>query len=195
MLCNCCVCVILALNCHATRHGNKYFRNGECPEHSSDSQWKFYNPQAVIHICPMTLLSSQPPQDGRRCMSCHHTGTLVKYGHGSFLFSIFSDSDFLTSAHPSPVLCRQGREERFRRSLLSNSFTATLMAALGGVNGTVCNAQQYRQSLQSYGSLSPSISCLTHGEIIGLVVSISISVYGSTRDSSNSTVGSRSVAP
>jgi len=46
------------------------------------------------------------------------------------------------------------------------------MTALDGVNGTVCNAQQYQQSLQSYDSLSPWISCLTHGDIIGLVVSI-----------------------
>ena len=46
------------------------------------------------------------------------------------------------------------------------------MTALGGVNGTVCNAQQYLQSLLSYDSPSPSISCLTHGDIIGLVVSI-----------------------
>jgi len=42
------------------------------------------------------------------------------------------------------------------------------MTALDGVNGTVCNRQQYQQSLQSYDSRSPSISCLTHGESIGL---------------------------
>ncbi len=46
------------------------------------------------------------------------------------------------------------------------------MTALDGVNGTVCNAQQYQQSLQSYDSRSPSISCLTHGDGIGLAVSI-----------------------
>jgi hypothetical protein len=46
------------------------------------------------------------------------------------------------------------------------------MTALGGVNGTVCNAQQYQESLQSSDSRSPSISCLTQGESIGLVVSI-----------------------
>ncbi|KAF8504697.1 hypothetical protein F5888DRAFT_1657772, partial [Russula emetica] len=39
-----------------------------------------------------------------------------------------------------------------------------------GVNGTVCNAQQYQLSLQSYDSPSPSISCLTQGESIGLVL-------------------------
>ena len=49
------------------------------------------------------------------------------------------------------------------------------MTALGGVYGTVCNTQQYEQSQQfrqntSYGG--PSISCLTRGESIGLVVSI-----------------------
>ncbi|KAF8502220.1 hypothetical protein F5888DRAFT_1177482 [Russula emetica] len=44
------------------------------------------------------------------------------------------------------------------------------MTALDGVHGTVCNEQQYNQSLQSYDSSSPSISCLTHGESIGLVL-------------------------
>ncbi|KAF8502204.1 hypothetical protein F5888DRAFT_1608195 [Russula emetica] len=39
-----------------------------------------------------------------------------------------------------------------------------------GVNGTVCTAQQYQLSLQSSDSSSPSISCLTHGESIGLVL-------------------------
>jgi len=46
------------------------------------------------------------------------------------------------------------------------------MTALDGVNGAVCNAQQYQQSLQSYDSRSPWITCLTHGDGIGLVVSI-----------------------
>jgi hypothetical protein len=46
------------------------------------------------------------------------------------------------------------------------------MTALDGVNGTVCNAQRYQQSLQSYDSRSPSISCLTHGDTNGLTVSI-----------------------
>ncbi|KAF8497247.1 hypothetical protein F5888DRAFT_1613796 [Russula emetica] len=41
---------------------------------------------------------------------------------------------------------------------------------VGGVNGTVCNPQQYDQSLQSSHSPSPSISCLTQGESIGLVL-------------------------
>ncbi len=45
------------------------------------------------------------------------------------------------------------------------------MTALDGVNGTVCNAQQYQQSQQSYDSRSPSISCLTHGDTNGLAVS------------------------
>jgi len=44
------------------------------------------------------------------------------------------------------------------------------MTEFGGVNGTVCNAQQYQLSLQSSDSSSPSISCLTHGENIGLVL-------------------------
>jgi len=50
------------------------------------------------------------------------------------------------------------------------------MTALNGVNGTVCNAQQYQQSLQSYDSRSPSISCLTHGDSIGLVLTAEASV-------------------
>ena len=41
-----------------------------------------------------------------------------------------------------------------------------------GVNGTVCDAQQYLQSLLSSDSRTPSISCLTHGETNGLVVGV-----------------------
>ncbi|KAI0276631.1 hypothetical protein BGY98DRAFT_1097988 [Russula aff. rugulosa BPL654] len=50
------------------------------------------------------------------------------------------------------------------------------MTALDGVNGTVCNAQQYQQSLQSYDSSSPSISCLTPGQSIGLAFQAEASV-------------------
>ncbi|KAI0276627.1 hypothetical protein BGY98DRAFT_919174 [Russula aff. rugulosa BPL654] len=50
------------------------------------------------------------------------------------------------------------------------------MTALDGVNGTVCNPQQYQQSLQFYDSLSPSIWCLTHGESIGLAFDAEASV-------------------
>ncbi|KAI0276618.1 hypothetical protein BGY98DRAFT_934918 [Russula aff. rugulosa BPL654] len=78
------------------------------------------------------------------------------------LFFIVSDSDFQIPVHFSRPLCH-------RQSLLSNPLTAVGMTALDGVNGTVCNAQQYQQSLQSYDSSSPSISCLTRGESIGLV--------------------------
>jgi hypothetical protein len=45
------------------------------------------------------------------------------------------------------------------------------MLGLGGVNGTVCNAQQYQQSLTSETSPDPTITCLTHGQTIGLTVS------------------------
>jgi len=38
------------------------------------------------------------------------------------------------------------------------------------VNGTVCDAQQYQQSLSSLTSLDPSITCLTHGQSIGLAL-------------------------
>ena len=46
------------------------------------------------------------------------------------------------------------------------------MTALDGVNGTLCNAEQYQQSLSSYDNPNPSTSCLTHGQSIGLAVSI-----------------------
>jgi len=38
------------------------------------------------------------------------------------------------------------------------------------VNGTVCDAQQYKQSLSSRDNPNPTISCLTHGQTIGLAV-------------------------
>jgi len=44
------------------------------------------------------------------------------------------------------------------------------MLVLDSVNGTVCNAQQYQQSLSSLTSLNPSITCLTHGQSIGLAL-------------------------
>jgi hypothetical protein len=50
------------------------------------------------------------------------------------------------------------------------------MTALDGVNGTVCNAEQYRQFLFSYNSPNSSISCLTHGQSIGLAVSVCLVV-------------------
>ncbi|KAI9463566.1 hypothetical protein BJY52DRAFT_1184586 [Lactarius psammicola] len=40
------------------------------------------------------------------------------------------------------------------------------MSALDGVNGTVCNAQQYKQFLDD----RPTITCLTHGQSIGLAL-------------------------
>ena len=92
----------------------------------------------------------------------------------SFIFSsIISHSDFQNPAHPSLAL-REQDQEVHRKLLLSNSFTKVVMTALGGVNGTVCNAQQHLQSILSYDSRtgSPSIPCLTYGDTIGLVVSI-----------------------
>ena len=42
---------------------------------------------------------------------------------------------------------------------------------MSGVNGTVCNAQQYSQYIQSsVNGTNPTISCLSHGESIGLAV-------------------------
>jgi len=45
------------------------------------------------------------------------------------------------------------------------------MAALDGVNGTVCNALQYQQFLSSQATLDPSIACLSRGQTIGMTVS------------------------
>jgi len=46
------------------------------------------------------------------------------------------------------------------------------------VNGTVCNAQQYNQSLSSRDNPNPTISCLTHRQSIGLAVGAHpLSVY------------------
>ncbi|KAI0251116.1 hypothetical protein BJV78DRAFT_1375749 [Lactifluus subvellereus] len=44
------------------------------------------------------------------------------------------------------------------------------MSAIDGVHGTLCNAQQYQQSLPLPNNSSPSISCLTHGQTIGLAL-------------------------
>jgi len=49
------------------------------------------------------------------------------------------------------------------------------MTTLGGVNGTVCNAEQYRQSLPSQDNPIPLISCLTHGQSNGLTLAIETS--------------------
>jgi hypothetical protein len=47
------------------------------------------------------------------------------------------------------------------------------MTAPDTVYGTVCNAQQYDQFIQSSANdSSPNITCLTHGETIGLAVRI-----------------------
>ena len=47
------------------------------------------------------------------------------------------------------------------------------MVAPDTVYGTVCTAQQYDQFIQSSANgSSPNITCLTHGETIGLAVRI-----------------------
>jgi len=50
------------------------------------------------------------------------------------------------------------------------------MAAPDGVHGTVCNEQQYNLSTPSSYSPNPSISCLTHGETIGLALAAEASL-------------------
>jgi len=47
---------------------------------------------------------------------------------------------------------------------------STSMSAFDGVHGTVCNEQQYQQSLVT--DPHPTITCLTHGQSIGLTVSV-----------------------
>jgi len=44
------------------------------------------------------------------------------------------------------------------------------MSTLEGVNGTTCDAQQYQQSLLPLTSPNRTVSCLTHGQTIGLAV-------------------------
>jgi hypothetical protein len=130
-------------------------------------------PQAVFDICRRLHLSSQPSQDLQCCMSCQHRHSCsLRTSTRIPLFTIVSDSDFQIPAHPSLSLRGQDQEECHRQSLLSNPFTAIVMTELDGVHGTVCNKQQYQQSLQSQDSRSPWISCLTHWDIIGLTVSI-----------------------
>jgi hypothetical protein len=46
------------------------------------------------------------------------------------------------------------------------------MSGLDGVHGTVCDVRKYQQSLTSETSPNPTITCLTHGQTIGLTVSI-----------------------
>jgi hypothetical protein len=49
------------------------------------------------------------------------------------------------------------------------------MTALDDVNGTICSMLRYDQPLEITfdGNVGPSISCLTHGQCIGLAVSSS----------------------
>ncbi|KAI9442147.1 hypothetical protein H4582DRAFT_1926706 [Lactarius indigo] len=46
------------------------------------------------------------------------------------------------------------------------------MSALDGVHGTVCNEQQYELSNKSDTNPRPTIKCLTHGQSIGLALSL-----------------------
>ena len=68
------------------------------------------------------------------------------------------------------------------------------MAALDGVNGTVCNAQQYQLSISSDDNPNPSISCLTHGQAIGLAVGI-LPLFCPFFELTLRTADSRSVVP
>ena len=157
----------------ATRHDIKYPRN-EFQEYliqmgkSYNSHW--WRPRLCL-ICRPLQLQGQPSQDFQRYVSDQHRHSR-NLRTSIPLYSIVSDSGFQIPTHLSLSLRGQDREKCHPQSLLSNPFTTVVMTALDGVNGTVCNAQQYQQSLQSHNSRSPSISCLTQGESIGLVVSI-----------------------
>jgi hypothetical protein len=84
---------------------------------------------------------------------------------------IFGHPRNLVPCRPFPRPCGINRGETYRSTFLSNASIATVMSAIGGVNGTVCTADQYSQSLVSEPARSPWISCLTHGQSIGLAVS------------------------
>ena len=56
--------------------------------------------------------------------------------------------------------------------LLAHPLSTHATTILDGINGTVCNAQQYQQSQPSDGNPIPLISCLTHGQTTGLTVRI-----------------------
>lgn len=92
------------------------------------------------------------------------------YGIGFLLFPFFANF-LIPAAHPSLALCGPDRDENYRPSLRSK--IVGVMTALDDVNGTICHMLRYDQSLELTlnGDLGPSISCLTHGQCIGLAVS------------------------
>jgi hypothetical protein len=51
------------------------------------------------------------------------------------------------------------------------------MPTLRGINGTVCDAEQYQQSISSPTDPNYFISYLSNGQSIGLVVSVQLSGY------------------
>ena len=103
-----------------------------------------------------------------------NTGTLVIYEHQFLYFRLFPTRISGSLLTPFFLFADKDPETCHRQSLLSNpsTTTAVVMTTLGDVNGTVCDAQQYQQSLLSFDSSNPSIACLTHGECIGLAVNI-----------------------
>lgn len=119
--------------------------------------------QVMIRICSRSC----PPS--RRFPALYELSNrrLLRHGDGFLLFSVISG--FLSLTFP----CSLRTIPRRASSLIlsSNRFTPKVMTVLDGVNGTVCSAEQYRQFLQPSDHRSPSITCLTHGESIGLAVS------------------------
>ena len=143
----------------------KCFRNGEFPE-SLSFEWE------ILHLPRLCLIDVHVFRlDFQRRMSGQHIHSRNLEHRFLYFTGPSSPSLVLRSLFP---LLSPFTDKTYRVTyLLSNRFTVVLvMTVLDGVNGTVCNAQQYLQSLQSHDSPSPSISCLTHGECIGLVVSI-----------------------
>ena len=65
---------------------------------------------------------------------------------------------------------RCGPKDALNISFHPRQSTVIEMTTLERVNGTTCNAQEYQQSLPSPTNPDPSITCLSHGQSIGLAV-------------------------
>jgi hypothetical protein len=149
-------------------NGNK-FHNGEFPVSSSHSK----GTSNLLRLCLIYAHVSTCRVNLHRISSAIgavNTDTLLIWSIDSFIFH----RPRLGLTDPSSPFSHPSRKRSRRVSSpvasLSNSFTTVVMTELDGVHGTVCNPQQYQQSQQSHDSRSPSISCLTRGQSIGLVV-------------------------
>ena len=137
---------------------NDYFYNGEPP--SGNTFPRLWYCRYLLHVDVFFAMRTVwPPK--LRSRNVWHISLL-------FLFV----SNFLIPTHPSPPIANQVETRIIAcLSLLIHSLEYGVMATLDGVNGTVCNATQYFQSLQSRDSDGPWI-ILTRGDTIGLIVNI-----------------------